>query len=388
MPWKETCVMDTRLEFVMRTLAEGTDFGRLCNEYDISRKTGYKWKERFLARGCAGLEDLSRRPKSSPNQLSEDVVCEIIRIKMARESWGPRKVREVYGRKHPMLQLPSDSTFKRVLDKAGLVKKRRRKAADSCGRIENRIIPDAPNDLWTVDFKGWWYTGDRQRCEPLTVRDDFSRFVLCANPLADAKGITVRHQFERLFKTFGLPNAIRSDNGTPFACTQAPLGLSRLSAWWVALGINLDRIPPARPDQNGGHERMHRDIAMEVERCPETNVKQQRAALETWRHIFNYERPHEALGMDVPSNIYRRSEHKWTEQDQELSYPTNFLKRKVSNSGWIKIYGTPIRISTALSGWHVGLRTMENQQYLVHFGALLLGTIDTRTDTFKTVSKH
>ena len=122
MPWKETCVMDTRLEFVMRTLAEGTDFGRLCNEYDISRKTGYKWKERFLARGCAGLEDLSRRPKSSPNQLSEDVVCEIIRIKMARESWGPRKVREVYGRKHPTLQLPSDSTFKRVLDKAGLVK--------------------------------------------------------------------------------------------------------------------------------------------------------------------------------------------------------------------------------------------------------------------------
>ncbi len=387
MPWKETCVMDSRLEFVMRALAEQMPFEDLCKEYGISRKTGYKWKERFVAQGLAGLEDLSRKPNNSPTQIAEDVLCEIIRIKNAHKGWGPRKVRQVYGRRHPKVELPSESTFKRVLEKAGLVKKRRRRASNTCGRIDNRVVPEVPNDLWTVDFKGWWYTANHQRCEPLTVRDDFSRFVLCANPLSDAKSITVRHQFERLFGDFGLPKAIRSDNGTPFACTRAPRGLSKLSAWWVAIGIDLDRIPPARPDQNGGHERMHRDIAMEVESCPETDLSQQRAALETWRHTFNFERPHEALGMRVPGDVYKKSERPWSKEPQELTYPAGFMKRKVASAGVVCFEGMRIVISTALAGWHVGIKSCGDEGFSVWLGALCLGTIDMRTEAFKAADK-
>lgn len=383
MPWKETCVVECRLEFVMRALREDSAFGELCQEYGISRKTGYKWKERFLERGLQGLEDLSRKPNQSPRQLAEDVVCEIVRIKKDHQGWGGAKIRKVYARMHPGVELPSESTFKRVLEKAGLVNKRKCKKSNACGRIENHTVAQAPNELWTADFKGWWYMKDHERCEPLTVRDDFSRFVLCANPLDDAKGSTVRRQFERLFETHGMPNAIRSDNGAPFACTQAPLGLSKLSAWWVTLGINLDRIAPARPDQNGAHERMHRDIAMEVENCPETDLKRQRAALETWRHTFNFERPHQALGMRTPGEVYHKSTRPLPKQPEELTYPAGFLRRKVGAKGSVRIQAVRIRISTTIAGWHVGLKPYGTDEFLCWFGPLCLGVLDLRTQAFR-----
>ena len=387
MPWKETCAMDSRLEFVMRALREELPLRDLCKEYGISPKTGYKWKARFLEDGLQGLADLSRKPQSSPKQIAEDVVCEIVRIKNDHKGWGPLKIREVYARKHPHAKLPSQSTLKRVLDKAGLVNKRKRKKNDTCGRIENRIVPEGPNELWTTDFKGWWYTNNRERCEPLTVRDEFSRFVLCASALDNAKSITVRRQFELLFETYGLPKAIRSDNGSPFACTRAPLGLSRLSAWWVAIGIDLDRIAPGRPDQNGGHERMHRDIAYELENCPETDLKQQRGALETWRHTFNFERPHEALGMRTPGEVYHKSERPFAKEQEELSYPAGFLKRRVSTAGIVAIEGARVKISTTITGWHVGLKPSSADGFLVWFGPLCLGTIDLRTEAFKAADK-
>ncbi|GAG46561.1 unnamed protein product, partial [marine sediment metagenome] len=201
--------------------------------------------------------------------------------KEAHRAWGPRKIRTLYARVHPGEPTPSDSTFKRILDKAGLVEHRRKRRSSSCGRLENRIPAEHPNDVWTVDFKGWWYTTDGTRCEPLTIRDAYSRFVFCAAALDNAQTPTVRRQFERIFATYGLPRVIRSDNGSPFASTQAPLGLSRLSAWWIALGIDLDRIPPGRPDQNGGHERMHRDIAQEVQGRYDGDLRTWRAALDT-----------------------------------------------------------------------------------------------------------
>lgn len=383
MPWKETCVMDSKVEFVMRALREGQPFGELCTEYGISRKTGYKWKERFLQDGLTGLQDLSRRPKHSPQEIAEDVICELIRIKNDHLGWGPRKIREVYARKYPNAELPSESTAKRILEKAGLVKKRRRRKHDTSGRIANRVAPQKPNDLWTVDFKGWWYTSSCERCEPLTVRDDFSRFILCANPLENAKGITVRHQFERLFQTYGLPKTIRSDNGTPFASRLGPLGLTKLSAWWLANGISLDRIEPGRPDQNGGHERMHRDIAMEIESMSGIDLNHQRAELETWRHTFNHERPHEAIGMRVPAELYHKSERLWKNGTEILDYPAGFMKRKVTHNGLVGIEGTKICVSTTLEGWHIGLKPCPDQQYLVWFGALCIGSIDMRTEAFK-----
>jgi putative transposase len=385
MPWKELNVMKLKEEFVLRALNGSEPFVDLCREFAISPKTGYKWKERFLSNGLSGLGDRSRRPNSSPTGLSEEVVCEIVRIKQAHRSWGPRKIRDVYVRKHPEGCAPSDSSFKRVLEKAGLVEKRRRRSSPEAGRLACPTSASEPNDLWTVDFKGWWYTPERERCEPLTVRDQFSRYVLCAQALEDARAQTVRREFERLFGRYGLPRTIRSDNGAPFAHVRAPLGLSRLSAWWVALGIDLDRIAPGRPEQNGAHERMHRDIAREGERINHGDLRTQAAALETWRKTYNHERPHEALGGRVPGDLYRRSSRFYKGTPDRLIYPAGYLDRAVQRSGTIGVEGKLIGISTALAGWNVGLKPDGNDVFLVCFGRLWLGRIDLATESFQPV---
>jgi len=382
MPWKERDVKNLRLEFVLRSFGEKLPFTVLCREYGIQTKTGYKWRQRFLEEGAAGMEDRSRRPDTHPNQLREDVVCEMVRLKTAHLKWGPRKIRELYARKHPGVDLPSESSFKRVLKKAGLVQKRRRRRSRDGGRLQNRAVSEQPNDVWTVDFKGWWYTPGGERCEPLTVRDDYSRYVLCASVPGNARHETVRGEFERLFDKHGLPGTIRSDNGAPFAAAQAPLGLSRLSAWWLVLGIDLDRIDPGCPSQNGGHERMHRDIAGELERQVEGDLRQQAAALETWRRIFNEERPHEALGMRCPAELYRNSRRRYEGTPERLTYPRGYLERKVQLRGQIQIEGAAILLSRALAGWNVGLNPSGASAYSVHFGRLCLGRLDLETESF------
>ncbi len=384
MPWKETDVMNLRTEFVLRALRGVEPFGELCREYEISRKTGYKWKERFLEQGLDGLADRPRKPRSSPSQADEETVCRIVQLKMSHSSWGPKKIRALYGRSYPDAELPSESSFKRILGKAGLVQhRRRRRPEEQGGRVENRILAEEPNQVWTVDFKGWWYTLDRRRFEPLTIRDDFSRYLLCAQALENSKTATVREQFSRVFRKYGLPRVIRSDNGSPFAASQSPLGLSRLSAWWLALGIDLDRIKPGRPDQNGGHERMHRDIAIEVESEAEVNVIQQQATLDVWRQTFNEERPHEAIGMQVPSDLYQPSARRFDPSAMELEYPASHLRRKVGSGGTIKLQGICIGISTALAGWDIGLEPETSCCYSVWFCRLCLGELDLRTRKFQ-----
>lgn len=383
MPWKDPTVMDLRVEFALRAVRGSEPFGALCDEYGISRKTGYKWKERFLANGITGLQDVSRKPHHSPNELSEDVVCEIVRFKSKHKLWGPTKIRGLYARNHPTVPIPSESSFKRILEKCGFVEERKKRRNNTCGRIENRFTPDEPNDLWTVDFKGWWYTCDQQRCEPLTVRDEYSRYILCAVPLENATSKNVRKQFEQLFEHYGMPKCIRSDNGSPFACTRAPLGLSRLSAWWVALGITLDRIPPGRPDQNGGHERMHRDLAAEVQSRPAASLQEQIACLETWRIEFNLERPHQALHMRVPGDVYAKSARCYIAEPIEIEYPSECIVRKVNAAGQIKLDGACIPISTAIAGWHIGLKADGESLFVVWFGSLCIGTIDLKTISFE-----
>ena len=223
--------MEQRIEFALRAL-RALNFRALCQEYGISAKTGYKWKERFLREGVAGMAEESRRPKRSPEQLPEAEVCEIVRLKLAHLNWGPRKIRELYLRGHEAVA--SESTFKRVLERAGLTeKKRRRSGAKEGGRLCSGRRGSAPNEVWTVDFKGWWKSYGR-RCEPLTVRDEHSRYVLELRAMENARTATVRRSFERLFERAGLPQTIRSDNGSPFASVHGLLGLSRLSVWWVA----------------------------------------------------------------------------------------------------------------------------------------------------------
>jgi putative transposase len=385
MPWKETDVVNLRTEFVLKALGGKVSFEELCREYGISRKTGYKWKERFFQEGLSGLGNHSRRPVRSPSQVPEAAVCEIVRLKLAHPAWGPRKIRAVYLRAHPNWQLPSESSFKRILDKAGLVTHRRRRAQSESGRLSQRVEAERPNHVWTVDFKGWWRTGDRQRFEPLTVRDAYSRYLLSAKAL-DGAGQAVRAEFERLFTRHGLPEMIRSDNGSPFACTRAPLGLSRLSAWWLALGIDLDRIPPARPDQNGGHERMHRDVAVEVEATPASDVVAQQAQLDVWRNAYNHERPHEAIGMRVPAELYASSPRSYP-GEVTLEYPLGYLRRRVTSKGVISLQKTYIRVTEALAGWEVGLEPCGDR-FALWFCRLRLGEVDLAMQKFFAASPN
>jgi putative transposase len=375
MPWKKKEPMDERKEFVIKAL-ETDNFRALCQEYGISTKTGYKWQERFMRFGLEGMLEQSRRPHSHAEELSEAVVCEIIRFKQAHRYWGPRKIRELYLRKHG--QAASESSFKRVLTRAGLTEpRRRRQRSTEAGRLWSGRQAQAPNDVWTVDFKGWWYDGAGKRCEPLTVRDEHSRYVLELRRMVDARTDTVRACFERLFERHGLPGAIRSDNGSPFAQVQAVMGLSRLSVWWVALGIDLERGRPGHPQDNGGHERLHRDIRLELE--PSTAEQE---ALDLWRQEFNHQRPHEALGMKYPAEVYQHSSRRYEGSPEDVDYP-GMATRKVGSHGRIGYNAAQLFIGTSLAGWSVGLKSLACGRLEVWFGRLLLGWIDPATESFQ-----
>ncbi len=362
------------MEFVIKSL-HTDNFRALCAEYGISAKTGYKWRWRAIHEGLQSMAEHSRRPHRHAQQLPEGVICEIIRLKVAHIHWGPRKIRQLYLRLHHTAA--SESSFQRVLGRAGLTQpRRRRRAATQAGRLWSGRRGLAPNEVWTVDFKGWWYDAHGNRCEPLTVRDEFSRYVLELRRLPDARTETVRQCFERLFERHGLPGAIRSDNGTPFAHVQGLLGLSRLSAWWVALGIDLERGRPGHPQDNGGHERLHRDIGVELQ--PRTAEQE---ALDLWRQQFNHERPHEALGMKCPAQVYENSQRQYEGSPQDLEYP-GLETRRIGQMGTIRWGGEPLFISSSLAGWSVGLKPQSSGQLEVWFGRLLLGWIDPPTASF------
>jgi len=373
MPWKKSEPMEERMEFAVRAM-QTLNFRALCQQYGISTKTGYKWKERFWRKGLAGMAEESRRPKSHSEQLAEEEVCEIVRLKLAHMSWGPRKIRELYLRRHG--EVASESTFKRVLERAALTQKRRRRRAPEAGRLSNGREAAALNEVWTVDFKGWWRNGN-QRCEPLTVRDEYSRYLLEVRAVEDARSETVRKSFERIFERHGLPEAIRSDNGSPFASRHGLFGLSRLSAWWVVLGIDLERGRPGHPQDNAGHERMHKDISHELEAVGECAQE----ALDLWQQTFNYERPHEALGMRCPGEVYLASERKYEGTPEDLDYP-KMCSRRVSPKGLISLEGQPLFLSTSLRGWSVGLKPIAEDLMEVWFGRLLLGQVDLATSNF------
>jgi putative transposase len=373
MPWKKSEPMEQRIEFGLKAM-RAVNFRALCQEYGISAKTGYKWKERFLREGVAGMAEESRRPKNSPEQLGEEKVCEIVRLKLAHVSWGPRKIRELYLRRHG--EVASESTFKRVLERTGLTQKRRWRRSTEAGRLCSARRGVAPNEVWTVDFKGWWRSWGR-RCEPLSVRDEHSRYVLELRAVKNARTETVRQSFERLFERQGLPQAIRSDNGVPFASVHALFGLSRLSAWWVALGIDLERGRPGHPQDNGAHERMHRDISREIEALGQSDQE----ALDVWRQSFNYERPHEALRMRCPGEIYTPSPRKYEGTPEDLQYP-QMCSRRVSAHGTIKLDNQSLFLSRALAGWSIGLKPIAAERMEVWFGRLLLGQIDLATSNF------
>ena len=376
MPWREAEAVNLRQEFVLKALGGAVDFGTLCGEYGVSRKTGYKWVARFKELGLGGLRDQSRRPQRSPSALGEDLICELVRIKTSLpRTWGPKKVLSVYQRQHGKEALPSLSSVQRVLDKMGFVSHRRRHRTGEPARPHEGVVARTPNEQWTVDFKGWWKTRDGVRCEPLTVRDGFSRFLLDLRAMESTAEHAVRPVFERLFEQYGLPGSIRSDNGVPFAAPSAPLGLSRLSSWWVMLGIRLDRIDPGRPDQNGAHERIHRDIRSELQLAPADGREASQALFDEWRHTFNWERPHEALQMQVPGALYAPSARTYEPGPVDISYSPDWLERRVRKNGFIKLHAQEIHLSQALGGMVVGLQPVADRLD-VWFDYLRLGHID------------
>jgi len=366
--------MDQRIEFCCKAL-RGGNFRALCREYGISAKTGYKWQERFLREGAHGMVDESRRPRSHPESLAEEQLCRIVALKLAHPHWGPRKIRELYLRQHGTAA--SESSFKRVLERSGLTQKRKVRAASQSGRLRSGRKAEEPNQVWTVDFKGWWYSG-LERCEPLTVRDEYSRYLLELRALEDARSLTVQKRFERLFECYGLPEAIRSDNGSPFASRSAVHGLSRLSAWWIALGIDLERGRPGHPQDNGAHERLHRDISLELQCLGRIDQN----SLELWRQEFNEQRPHEVLGMRCPSELYRHSARPYRGGIRQLDYP-QMTMRRVNHTGLITWANHELFISSSLAGWSVGLKPVEQEQLEVWFAQLLLGWIDPKTASFR-----
>jgi putative transposase len=365
--------MNQKKEFVLKTFHH-KNFRALCQEFGVSTKTGYKWQKRFMDHGWGGLEECSRRPLSHAKELREAVVCEIIRLKTKHKFWGARKVRAVYAHLHQ--EVPSESTFKRVLDRAGLVEPRRIARRSQTGRICTGRRAQAPNEIWTVDFKGWWYKANGERCEPLSVRDEYSRYVLELRTVENAQWKTIQHCFERLFERHGLPEAIRSDNGVPFASATGVLGLSRLSAWWVALGIDLERSRPGCPQDNPAHERFHRDVEKEL------RGEERQASFEVWRREFNEERPHEALGMKRPAQVYTPSPRKFEGAPEDLNYP-KMETRRVHRTGHIHHGKDSVFISSALAGWSVGLEACAAEKFNVHFARLLLGQYDKSTASFE-----
>jgi hypothetical protein len=244
------------------------------------------------------------------------------------------------------------------------------------------VVATAPNDVWTVDFKGWWRLRDGCRCEPLTVRDAFSRFILAVRLPGGTNTAKIQAEFVRIFQTYGLPKVIRSDNGSPFAAKGSPLGLSRLSAWWVGLGIELDRGRPAHPQDNGGHERMHKDLDAELARHVQPNTKSQQAACDVWREEFNWRRPHDALGGRCPGDVYRKSERLFRQSSGTIEYGKGYFPRKISSAGTLKWRRASIFISTALASCEVGVRMATHDTLEVWLNYLLLGTIELQTRSF------
>ncbi len=383
MPWKESSVMEERLRFVARLL-DGDGMSDVCRCFGISRKTGYKIYNRYKEHGLEALCDRSRRPVRYANQLPEQIEQMILRLKKDKPHWGARKIRELLVRRLAGdLRIPAKSTVHAVLDRHGLVKRgRQRRHAKAEGTSLTQAI--APNQLWSADFKGEFKLGNRQYCYPLTVTDHASRFILMCEALESTREAGAFSAFQRLFGERGLPDAMRSDNGLPFASPNGLYNLSKLSVWWLRLGISIERIKPGRPQQNGRHERMHLTLKKETTRPPGMNAHKLQARFDEFIHEFNTERPHEALNMKFPQELYTPSLRPYTGLP-ELEYPCHDKDILVTACGRICMHRKKINISTVLAGQRLGIKEVDDGIWLISFMQYDLGYIDLEQKTLQTI---
>lgn len=379
MPWRRTEPVKERLQFIAALESGLYSMSELCLRFSISRKTGYKWMTRYQSDGPAGLEEHSRAPKHSPQRISAEVKEMLLEVKRKRPTWGPRKVLPYLAARYPELVLPAASTAGELFRREGLSRpKKRRRTHRHPGAP--RLHATQPNEVWTADFKGQFRTGDGVYCFPLTVADAHSRYLLTCTARLSVKQTEARPVFEQLFHTYGLPRAIRTDNGAPFA-TPALCGLSKLSVWWIKLGIRHDRIEPGRPEQNGAQERMHRTLKAEATRPPEPNQEKQQKRFNAFCAEYNHERPHEALEQKTPASRYQRSEREMPERIAEPEYPGHFLPRKVSNSGTFRFRSRQLFVSDTLLQETLGMEETEDGIWAIYFYDVLLARLDERDFT-------
>lgn len=375
MPWKETCAMDQRAKFILDVQRGQLSKAELCRQYGISRPTGDKWLLRYAEGGLSALDDLSRAPHRHPNETPEELAEMIVALRRRYPRWGPKKLRALLQKRYSRMDWPACSTIGEILRNAGLTvrRKRRRRTPPytrpfaACGE---------PNDTWCADFKGWFRTGDGRRCDPLTISDAYSRYLLRVTGLHETKFGVVQPIFEAAFREFGLPGAIRTDNGAPFA-SRGIGGLSRLSVWWLQLGIQPERIAPGKPQQNGRHERMHRTLKSETTSPPAKDLRRQQRVFDDFRDEFNNIRPHEALGQNTPDSVYSHSPREYREP-AEAWYPADMEVRSVKSNGVIHWLGECVFLGEALGRQRVGLSEVADGCWVVYFCRQALGVVDQR----------
>lgn len=378
MPWLTPALVFTRERFVLAALQRREPFTQLCRRFHITRTTGYKWLQRFRRLGRAGLRDRSRRPPVRPSPLVRRWQAAVRQMRLRHPTWGPRKLRARLRRLHPRVRLPSPRTLARWLRQLQLLPRRPRRQRQGPELPPRpRTVARVANAVWTLDFKGWFRTGDGTRVEPLTVRDRKSRFLLDLRLLPNQSDGPVRRALTRLFRRHGLPRVIQVDNGPPFGGV-GPLGWSRLAVWWRRLGIRVEFSRPAHPEDNAGHEQMHGVYQVEVAADPAWRPRAHQGRSDRWRHCYNQVRPHEALGGRVPAQCYHSSPRRWPEQLAAWTYPAAWAQRRVSPDGRLYWLGRQRFIGRAFGGEIVGLQRARPGVWNVFLGADRLGVLHQR----------
>jgi len=368
--------MNEKVRFIADVQRDFASMAELCARFGVSRKTAYKWIDRYNADGPSGLLDRSRRPQNCPHQTPHAVVEALLDLRRLHPSWGAKKLLRILSRRRPDVNWPSRSTASELLKRHGLVTSRKRRSYP--GHPGRPMTPmDEPNSIWTADFKGQFRTRDGEYCYPLTIVDGFSRYLLACQGLRSTAVPLAKPVFKRLFEEYGLPRIVRTDNGVPFATTA--LGrLSALSVWWIRLGIYPELIEPAHPEQNGRHERMHRTLKAETTRPPRGNLAAQQARFNEFRHEYNHERPHEGLGQETPASVYRRAPRKLPRELPQIEYPKHFEVRLVSRNSGIRWKSSWVCVTQTLAEEYVGLEEVDDGLWDVYFGPLKLGRMDER----------
>jgi putative transposase len=377
MPWHEVSTVDQRLQFVADYQRQIFTMTELCARYGISRQAGYETIARYKASGPAGLAPQSRRPHRSPRGTEPEVVQLIVGLRRRHPSYGAKKLLTILKQRHERGDWPATSTAALILNRQGLITERPRHRRHGVKPVPPTIQPVGPNELWTVDFKGQFRTGDRRYCYPLTLADRFSRYLLDCYGLPGPTEHATRQRFIRAFEIYGLPTAMRSDNGVPFASTGLAR-LSTLSVWWLRLGIRLDRSRPGHPEENGAHEYMHRVLKRETTRPPAASCAQQQPCFDAFRERYNHERPHEALGQVVPATLYHPSARPLPGRLPAVEYPGHFERRRISEGGTFSWQSQSVFLTRALTDEHVGLEEVDDGIWTIYFCHQPIARFDAR----------